>query len=96
MSIDSITRRRINLDEGDVHRGDPSLRIVDTEEQPARRHAPLPPKPQYKRQRTYGQRANDEMRKDIGLMRELEDYAKACDAEAARARAAIKCLEVRG
>jgi hypothetical protein len=41
------------------------------------------------------QRAHTEMTKDIGLMNALERYALKCEADAAKARAAVAALEVR-
>lgn len=38
-------RKRISLDDSDVHRGDPAQLVIGRVEQSARRHAPLPSKP---------------------------------------------------
>jgi hypothetical protein len=43
---------------------------------------------------TPAQRTHAEMAKDIGLMNALERYAIECEVAAAKARAAVKALEV--
>lgn len=94
-------RRRVKLD-SDVERGDPAQLVLGKDdEKPARVHKPLPKK--WPGKRSPARMAMDELRKDIGLMNELDQYARACEAQAAReqarakrARAAIKVLEVKG
>jgi hypothetical protein len=50
--------QKVDLNEGDVLRGDPVKYVVGGEEKPARRHAPQPPKPPAPKPLTLMERAH--------------------------------------